>query len=582
MSLTWTVLPLALMLILAMAATAIVLQATVKLLLEQRNLSLVEVTALHLDQNLTDFNADLQLLAQEPDLLTLDADLGRAVFDRYAPSLTPLPDSGRLVVLDAGGEVLFTYPSLPSLHGEDFSTQPYFAALQEANPSTIIPFDLHPEPNTDRWIFGQAVPLYTSAGERVGSLVSQFYADQNPFASTLTPLKSRDIAAVYLVDSTGRVISDSPALQMGADFSADPTVQRLWQSNQAGNSTLTVPDRGRVLSSYAPVSSRGWGLVALEPWSVVLDFVGNALFFIGLALFVGLLGLSLVVLWAVQRITNRLRLLIEQTSQVAAGAYNGQVSLSRIPELRELGIAFNGMVNQLASYRRGLQEYVASVNDSQEEERKRIARDLHDGTIQTLIAIGQRIALVRDDLPTQSTEASQKQLTELRQMVTESVDGIRQFIRALRPLALEDLGLVPALHFLLSRLEQDEGIAVEFDIEGEAIGLPQELEITIYRLVQEVLSNVRKHAEANKVWLVLRFLPRQTIVEVRDNGIGFNVPENTTDLARNGSFGLLGLEERAHLFGGDLAIQSAVGQGSLIKVILPHEQPPRRRLEMGD
>ena len=162
-------------------------------------------------------------------------------------------------------------------------------------------------------------------------------------------------------------------------------------------------------------------------------------------------------------------------------------------------------------------------------------------------------------------------------MVKEAIASVRQFSRDLRPLALEDLGLVPALQYLIGQLEHFEDITAELHIEGEATHLSQDLEITIYRIIQEALNNIRKHAQATQVFVTVRFLPRQTILEVQDDGVGFLVPAATTDLARGGSFGLLGLEERAHLFGGDISIQSALKQGTIIRVILPHEQLPRRR-----
>ncbi len=313
-------------------------------------------------------------------------------------------------------------------------------------------------------------------------------------------------------------------------------------------------------------------LIATQPavplWKPLLAVSG--------VLLVGLVSLALVLLWAVRRITAPIERMAAQAKQVASGDYDAQVALSRISELRTLGMAFNHMVTQLSAYRAGLQEYVASVTDSQEEERKRIARDLHDGTIQNLIAIGQRIELAREMLGEQTIDESKAQLTEVRTMVTDAIAGIRQFSRDLRPLALEDLGLVPALQYLVGRLEQDEPLSAQLHIEGEPVGLTPDMEVAIFRITQEILNNIRKHARASHVWVTIRFLPRQTLLEIRDDGEGFSVPENTADLARRGSFGLLGLQERANLFGGDISIQSAPAQGTIVRVILPHKQLPRR------
>jgi two-component system sensor histidine kinase DegS len=167
-------------------------------------------------------------------------------------------------------------------------------------------------------------------------------------------------------------------------------------------------------------------------------------------------------------------------------------------------------------------------------------------------------------------------LTDIRKMVTDTITSVRQFSRDLRPLTLEDLGLVPALQFLINDLDQSAAISARLEIEGDAVGLSPDLETAVYRIIQEALNNIRKHAAATEVLVTIRFLSRQTILEVKDNGVGFPVPQTTSDLARNGSFGLLGMEERASLFGGDISLYSAINQGTIIRVILPHKQLPRR------
>ena len=114
-------------------------------------------------------------------------------------------------------------------------------------------------------------------------------------------------------------------------------------------------------------------------------------------------------------------------------------------------------------------------------------------------------------------------------------------------------------------------VSADLEVEGEAIGLHQNLEIAIFRIVQEALNNILKHAQASQVIVTARFLPRQTILEIRDNGKGFVVPQDASELAHSGSFGLMGLEERAQLFGGDISIQSARDEGTIVRVILPHK-----------
>jgi signal transduction histidine kinase len=225
------------------------------------------------------------------------------------------------------------------------------------------------------------------------------------------------------------------------------------------------------------------------------------------------------------------------------------------------------MIDQIARYRAGMRRYIAAVTHSQEDERKRISRDLHDDTVQQLVAIGQRIDLCRAKLGDGEDVAAD--LSEVRHMVTDTVHGVRQFSRDLRPLALEDLGLIPALQYLVNELPPKMRATVE--VNGEAGKLAPELEVAIYRIVQETLQNVRKHAEASQTSVTVTFTETNVEIVVKDNGCGFDVPEDLTELARKGNFGVMGIEERVKLFGGAFHIASQPGKGTRVSVILPRD-----------
>ena len=293
---------------------------------------------------------------------------------------------------------------------------------------------------------------------------------------------------------------------------------------------------------------------------------------VAIILIIGLIVVASMVSLGVQRVTDPIQNLVFQTRQVATGDYDAQVSLSRIKEIKELGTAFNEMVQQIGKYRAGIRQYVADITNSQEEERKRIARDLHDDTVQTLIAIGQRIELIKGfaDNPTEV----RSRLSDLRTMVTTAITSVRQFSRDLRPLTLEDLGLAAAMQYLVNQLEQNDGIEVTLEIQGEVADIPNDMEIAIYRILQEALNNVRKHAHATKVSVLARFTPRQIRLSVRDNGRGFDVPDDITDFTSSGNFGLMGLQERAQLFGGSIKIKSYPNQGTIMEMTIPRQSLP--------
>ena len=325
---------------------------------------------------------------------------------------------------------------------------------------------------------------------------------------------------------------------------------------------------------YAIVGTTGWGLVIQEPWDAVVSPARVSLQPIILALLVGVGVVAFIVSRGVQRIIAPLTEMAAYSRQVAAGDYRVKVAPAAVRELRELGHAFNEMVEQIGRYQAGLRQYLAAITRSQEEERKRIARDLHDDTVQSLIAIGQRIELARETV-VEDPQGTIEQLRDLRKMITCTIQSVRQFSRDLRPTALEDLGLVAALQYLVNELAQQDTLQVSLEVEGTADNLPAEMEVTIYRIVQEALTNVRKHAQASHAQVQAQFLSRQVVITVQDDGIGFTVPEETNSLIDMGNFGLMGLKERAQLFGGQMLIASQPGEGTRVKVVLPRDLRPR-------
>jgi signal transduction histidine kinase len=226
------------------------------------------------------------------------------------------------------------------------------------------------------------------------------------------------------------------------------------------------------------------------------------------------------------------------------------------------------MAEQIQRYQTGMRDYVATVTTAQEAERKRLARDLHDETVQSLIALGHRVEMVQKTLEKDPQRARQK-LAELRALTDETQQEVRRFSRALRPLYLEDLGFVPALEMLAQETEREHSLPVSLSVEGEVRRLPSDLELTAYRIVQEGLSNVIRHAEAQAAWLTVSFEEAALTLRVRDDGRGFEPPLNPADLAHQGHFGLMGIRERAMLFRGRLEVRSETGKGTELWVILP-------------
>ena len=139
----------------------------------------------------------------------------------------------------------------------------------------------------------------------------------------------------------------------------------------------------------------------------------------------------------------------------------------------------------------------------------------------------------------------------------------------MRPRILDDLGLLPALEWMAEGLVRNHGIDTRVEVKGAERSLPEEVQLLLFRIAQEALSNIRRHAEASRAWITIGFGDDKTILIVRDNGKGFELPERIGDLASSGKLGLAGMQERAQLIGGSLTLQSELGKGTTVAVKVP-------------
>jgi len=229
---------------------------------------------------------------------------------------------------------------------------------------------------------------------------------------------------------------------------------------------------------------------------------------------------------------------------------------------RQAGIAIEN-----ARLYENMRFYARQITRAQEEERKRIAREAHDETAQILVALSRRLeALMAID--ESMSDAFRARLRQLQALTADALRSVRRFSRDLRPPVLDDLGLVPAVQSLVAALEE-EGIEAQVEVSGTPRRLETEEELTLFRIAQEALNNVRRHAGASQVTLQVTFLPACVQMRIEDDGRGFEAPESTVDLARSGKLGLIGMHERAKILGGTLRIDSVPGKGTTVVVEVP-------------
>lgn len=562
-----TILLLSLMLILSVGVTFLAYQQISQSLAESRDQELASVSAERLSESIEAFVRGLRTLANQTQMQSGEPTVQRDLL-KLAPDLVAdFTNDGGIIILNEKGFVSVTDPFRPDLIGQDFSQEPYFKEASALRSSTFS--DIIKEPGSGEDIIVVAVPIEKNDGEFVGVIAGRFYLSFQRLGQEIQKLRVGEEGTAYLVDRQGRLIYHPNSRLIGTDFSSREAVKQLQQGSRTGAVTSRENGQPSTVEGYAVVQVPGWGLVIGEPWAQVVQPAQSALQPIVVVLIVGLITVAAFVSLGVQAVTDPIQNLVVQTRQVTAGDYDAQVMLSRIKEIRELGMAFNEMVGQIRKYRAGVRQYVADITQSQEEERKRIARELHDDTVQSLIAIGQRIELIKGTLD--DPIETRTRLNELRTMVTGAIASVRQFSRDLRPLALEDLGLVAAMQYLVNQLAQSEGIDVDFNVEGTAEGLPPDKEVAIYRILQEALNNVKKHAHASEVKVLAQFTNKHITLTVQDNGRGFIVPASITDFATSGSFGVMGLQERAQLFGGNIEVESQLDEGTIVRLVMPRQ-----------
>ncbi len=216
-----------------------------------------------------------------------------------------------------------------------------------------------------------------------------------------------------------------------------------------------------------------------------------------------------------------------------------------------------------------LRLYARQITHAHEEERKRIARELHDDSIQALSILSRRV----DELISAQSRWSKiiKPLEEVRAEIDNVLARIRLFAQDLRPPTLDYLGLIPAVRELLTQVGQQTGIQADLRIEGEGRHFMPEDELLIYRIIQEALRNVWRHASAKQVHVAIRFNARSATVDVTDDGKGFVIGEDLR-FVQAGKIGLAGMQERADLLGGTLSIQSKPGQGTTVNLVAPGDR----------
>ncbi len=371
-------------------------------------------------------------------------------------------------------------------------------------------------------------------------------------------------ASLFIVDADRRVILARGRL---ADDSALGFHTGVTEAlvGESGINIISSEHSDHVVA-FSPVPYSGWALVLEETWQdISTPFLSTTQS--APLILVPLLLMALAALWfGARQIVHPLQQLEEQTARLERGDFSAlKKPVGGILEIRRLQDGLVSMAEELQSTQTALHGYIGAVTASVENERLNLARELHDDTLQALIAFNQRLQLTSREI---ASEEEVNSLVELAGLTQKTIQNLRRLVRGLRPIYLEDLGLQAALEMLCNEIQPLHGWKVEFNVEGVPRRLGDQVELALYRISQEALNNIAHHAQAGNVRLQLSFGVHSVMLMIEDDGVGFEAPATRDFYAREGHYGLLGMAERAELISAKMEIDSSPGKGTRITVSL--------------
>ena len=397
----------------------------------------------------------------------------------------------------------------------------------------------------------------------------QSLPSSNDLSGILHSLNTGNGSHLYWVDGKGKLLSGSNAGWMTLPLGDDELQAFIRDGKPASRLMIPSGSGDEAIISYAPLPTGGGGIILENNWTAALapatyyQMVLTGLLVLGTVFSLYMLSLS------IGRVIHPIAELADSAIRAVPGSIFHPMAEQGPVELRDLIKAFNQMVIRLAEQQSTLRQYAHKTLLSQEEERQRLSHELHDGTVQDLVGLGQRVELCRSEME-RDPELARRRLDELQGLVEQTLGNVRRISNALRPTILEDLGLSVALQALCSDLEkQMPSVRCGCEVSGDQRRLSSDVELAVFRVVQEALVNIRKHASnAMHVQVELAFREENIQAVIRNDGDA--LPDlDVRSLVRTGHLGLAGMYERARLFHGELSIVANPKGGTSVTLLLP-------------
>jgi len=514
---------------------------------------------------------------------------------RFLSQVFLLDSSGRLIVAEPAGGTGLVAPAkeLPAVR----------EALEKGVPEISA---LSPGPDGARRLFF-LIPVRNLQSQVAGLVGGEIAPESLSFRELLNFVPLDRDETVDLVDQNGIVIASTAARRLYTESDHRHFLEALIkQQKQTAGTCHGCHESGALntrvdeVMAFAPLSPRApWGISIRQPEKQAFS-TAIALSWEILACVPALALLSLLfALGAAASITAPLSLLTRTAGRIAAGELTTPIPELGADEVGQLGAALERMrvalklsLEEVANARDQLElrveertreidrlyqelkqrdqlraKLLHKLISAQEEERRRIARELHDETSQLIGALALGLDTAMTTLP---PGTSRDRLQEVRALAMKTLDGIHRMRFDLRPSMLDDLGLFSAIGWYAERDLKRRAIAVRCEFDETEERLPPEIETALFRAVQEAITNIVKHARAESVLIQCALGPRAVTIEIEDDGEGFD-PAGISGTAAVGGrgLGLAGIRERVELLGGSAVIESAPGQGTRVVLTVP-------------
>jgi signal transduction histidine kinase len=392
-------------------------------------------------------------------------------------------------------------------------------------------------------------------------------------------LHNEDVRYVLILDEKGQLVAHN----FGQGIPVGLLELRQLEKDPTGADVIEVDsEEGVILDVLVPLGKNtGWVRIGMSEANMNRTINALSIKLMVTTLVITILGLFGAFIMS-HLLTRPIKRLVDASIAVAEGDLSQRVSIGGQDEIGQLGRSFNGMAESLERYTQEREALLAELMDkeqirqqllnkvlfAQEEERKRISRELHDETGQSLtsLIIGLKLLSQKNDL-----EQARVMAEDLRRVAYMTLEDVHRLAVELRPTVLDDMGLIAALERYVTEYKHQQGImVVDLEVHNQVMErLPSEVETTLYRIVQEALTNVAKYAKARNVSIVLEIRTEGVNLIIEDDGVGFDVEQVLSERNQGRqNLGLAGMQERSALLGGTFEIESKPGRGTTLYVRL--------------